>query len=200
VAAALAAVTGERWSGLPDTDCYSPHFRLIRDRDGLTLSAQLNAHKRPACWNVSPASVTTEDAKRLWLHDHRRHDEDTSANIGQAKSPAQIAKDITRRVLPLAEELARRAYESEAVMRDRKAWLNATGTQLHNATAPRLELKAYGQPERGSIKQEYRAWGTPYVAVTLDAYDRRVDVELHDLAPEVAFQLLAQLPPQESDT
>ena len=192
VAAALTTATGEPWTGQTDADSYDSNFKLIRYRDGLTVRAGLSTHPKPH-WHVYPASVTAPDASRLWLHDHRKNGEDTSANIGRDKPPMQIARDIVRRILPIGEELARRALESRRVELERKAWLENAVAQVCAATQSRLPLRLSHHDEKAT-RRELRHWGKPYVTVTLDAYDHLFKVEVDDIPQEIALAMLAQLP------
>lgn len=195
VAAALTAATGETWSGTTATECYCPHFTLTRERDGLNVEASLSTHKRPAAWHVYAGTLQTKDGERLSLHDHRRRDEDNGANIGQTKTPEQIARDIVRRILPLAEELAARALEARRLAQERRAWLDATAAQVIAAARDRIQLEP-PRHENDGTRRELRHWGKPHVVVTLDAYDREVKLEADDLSPAILLAMLAQLPAQ----
>lgn len=191
VAAALTAETSERWTGSHDPENYTPHFKLARCKDGLTVSAGLSTHRRPPTWHVYPASVTAPDASRLWLNDHRKSGEDTSANIGQGKTPVQIARDIVRRILPIAEDLAHRAIEARQVDLERKAWLDKTTAELCAKSHVPLRLSHHDEM---STRRELRHWGKPYVTLTLDACDQLINVAVEDIASEVALRLLGELP------
>jgi hypothetical protein len=193
VSAAMSKHTGEHWTATTDPDHYAPTFAMIRERDGLSIRAALTTRTGKSAWNVYPGHVTAPDGNRIWLYDHRKHGEDTDANIGQTKSPEQIARDTIRRVLPIAEELARRALEARATHLDRQAWLDRTAAHMIAVTRERIPLRLCHHDEK-STRRELRHCGKPYVTLTLDAYDRQVKVEIDDLAPEIALAMLAQLP------
>jgi len=193
IAAAMTAATGEEWNGIPDPETYDPHFTLKRFRDGVTVQASYSQYRNPGKWHVYAGHVTTADGKRLWLNEHKRRDEETSANISGTKPPAQIARDIIRRVLPITEELAQRALAAHALELDRKGWLERTAAEFMEATKERLALRPSHHDEK-STRRELRHWSKPYVTVTLDAYDHEVKVEVDDIPPEAALAMLAQLP------
>ena len=193
IAAAMTTATGEEWNGIPDPEFYGVRFTLKRYRDGVTVEVSLSTHKRPAAWHTCAGSVTTPDGVRHWLNNHKHRDEETSANLGQAKPAAQVARDIVRRVLPITEELAKRALASHALELERKAWLEQTAAQIMDATRERLSLRPSHHDEK-STRRELRHWSKPYVTVTLDAYDHEVKVEVDDIPPETALAMLAQLP------
>ena len=194
VSAALTAATGERWTGSTDEEHHTTHYTLTRERDGLTLSVSLSSHRRPHAWHVYPGHIPAPDGSRHWLGNHRRRDEDTGANIGTAKSPQQIARDIARRVLPLADELARRALDAHAETLARNNWLEETAARFIAATRDRVPLESRHH-DPTSTRRELRHWGKPYITVTLDAYDHEAKIEVDDITPDVALALLAQLPP-----
>ena len=194
VSAALTAATGERWTGSTDPENHTTCYTLTRSRDGLTVSVSLSSHRRPQAWHVYPGHIPAPDGSRLWLSNHRQRDEDTSANVGAAKSPQQIARDIARRVLPIAEELARRALEADATAKARAAWLEETTARFIAATRDRVPLESRHH-DPTSTRRELRHWGKPYITVTLDAYDHEAKIEVDDITPDVALALLAQLPP-----
>ena len=193
VSAALTTATGDRWTGTPSPESYCPHYSLTRQLDGLTVEASLSRHKRPAAWHVYASALQITTGEKLSLHDHRRRDEDGGANIGAAKSAEQIARDIVRRILPLAEELATRAVEARRLQIERQTWLDETTARVIDATRDRLKLEAPNRQQDGT-RRELRHWGKPHVVVTLDAYDCEVKVEADDLSPDTALAMLAQLP------
>jgi hypothetical protein len=194
VARAMNAVTGDRWSGIPDTESYEVHFQLLRLKDNISLCLGLSTYPRPGHWHAYPGSITTEDGVRLWLSEHERREDTLSANISKDKSPVQVARDLCRRILPIAEELARRALEARRLQHERDTWLDTTITRMVDALAPRLTFTTR-QSDKGSLRRELCHYGKPHAVITLNACDHTADVKIEELTPDTALAMLSQIPP-----
>lgn len=201
IAAAMTAHTGEPWHGTPEPDCYEPRFELIRDRDGLRFTLSATNYQRPAAWEVYAASVdlpNTDPApdasptRREQLHNHRRREEHLSVKIGRTKPPAQVARDIARRLLPLAEELTARAEVSRLEAIDRTAWLEAAATRLCAACPVPLE-RVIGAHDHERILRHY---GEPRITVKLQPFGQSIQIEVADMPLTTAAAALATLTPE----
>ena len=116
VARELSTLTGETWTA--DTPEEPYHYRHIRRGDGAEVSLSLRDYPRPARFSASgnfpPYDCAPCYEKRVTIH------------ISTSKTPAQIAKDITRRLLPThlpqyAEALQRHQRTLAAVARGQAA-------------------------------------------------------------------------------
>jgi hypothetical protein len=195
IATALTKTTGDDWLGLISEDCCDARFTLERVRDGLSLSASFPTYQNNARqWHFHAGTVNVPGNGKVSLYNYRRGDEVTPrANIAATKHPAQIAADITRRILPPTDELIARAITHDAATTLREAWLDRTHKELVRACPLKLEAPNHDRRERGG-SLEIRHWGKPYVTANLSTYSQEVKLTLDDLTPELAARILALLP------
>jgi hypothetical protein len=136
----------------------------------------------------------------LHFHEYRRRDAPSlSAGISATKTAEQIARDLTRRFLPDAEEAiaqTRATWDRELERRD------AVGFAIDTLRAayPRLQEPHLNDWDREKGKRgELGAWGAPYIKAKASHYDGRttVHLELSDLPLETAAAVLALVPNRE---
>lgn len=189
IAAALTHVTGQAWIGHTPEDTYCPRALVTRTGDGLTVSVDYNANPSPH-WRASLDYVTASDGAQLSIRGNRKRDEETGANIGATKDPGQIARDIARRLLPVAAEIIPRALATHAAELARDAWLAST-VEAFTAAVPGLEET---DRNRNESTRHLRRYGNPWLAIEIHGYDQTIKIEAHSLPPAHALAMLANFP------
>ena len=116
VARELSTLTGETWTAeTPDFPC---HYRHIRRGDGAEVSLSLRDYPQPAKFSAYGSFPNHEAGPRS--------EDRVTVHLATTKTPPQIAKDITRRLLPTylpqyAEALQRHQRTLAAVARGQAA-------------------------------------------------------------------------------
>ena len=200
--AALTDLTRETWTGTPDPDCYAARVRVLRNRDGLQLIVAAFSENRQGRWSVHAASVRLPNhgakegelaVKAENLAAHARHgtpERNLTIYLSRAKPAAQIARDIARRLLPLADMLAERATSANRELKARLDWLDTTERELRAQLPYPLTAGATQRDGNRELHTDsYR------VQVQLHAYDRSVKIQADGLTPATAAAVLIALTP-----
>ena len=90
VARELSTLTGETWT--TDTPEEPQHFRHLRRGDGAEVSLSLRDYPQPAKFSAYGNFPNSDCAPRS--------EDRVTVHLASTKAPAQIAKDIARRLLP----------------------------------------------------------------------------------------------------
>lgn len=189
LAAAMTTLQKEEWTGQPPPEDTDHFFRLVRTRDGLAFHVTAPTYPATAAWSISADRVTVANSPEIVtasLTQHRTRDEHTHIGVSRTKPAAQIARDISRRLLPLAETLAGRACEAHALELDNANWRTAVTYRLTHACPVPLE-------PAGDDNEHLRHWGDPHIHVELRTYSRKAKVEIDDLDIDTAEAILAAL-------
>ena len=189
IAAAMTGLHKEEWTGQPPPEDADHFFRLVRARDGLAFHVTAPTYPATAAWSISADRVTvatSPETVTASLSQHRTREENTHIGISRQKPAAQVARDISRRLLPLAETLAGRACEAHAKEVDDANWRTAVTYRLTHACPLPLE-------PAGTDGNHLRHWGEPHIHVELHTYGRKVQVSVDDLDIDTADAILAAL-------
>ncbi len=189
IAAELTEQTGHQWTGHcdPDREADTPHFSLLRERDRLSLFVGTEWRKKTQ-WQIAPSKIKTAAGERK-LYDHRTHNPAAwSVLSSREKTPAQIAKDILRRVMPQAEAAAARAIESANAELQRKAWIDATKAKLIEAN-PDLEPEQYKKDTAHFMEELH----SEHTTTTIFAGGRSISITMRDLDTDTAAQIMRTL-------
>jgi hypothetical protein len=187
IALEMTTATGETWRAILDPDDWKPRLVLLRERDGISLFMS-HSWQKENIWYASSEAVKAPDGTSIRLSDWRPRDcKDYCANISDKKTPAQIARDIIRRIVPAAENAAQRALEGWKKQTERTAWLEAT-TARFLSDCPGLELSR--QSENNPSRREFRRYGRPHITAEIEAYDHDAKLTLCDISPETALAVL----------
>lgn len=120
-------------------------------------------------------------------------EENPAIGVGGDKTPAQVARDIQRRVLPevarIYAKLAERARETEATVNTARGVYR----QMCEVLGITAELCAYGEVLSASL---YGVVPGSYGEVTV-SYGGSVDIHARGLTPEVAEKVLRALKGEE---
>lgn len=188
IAVELTKVAGATWTA---SSIDATGFRLENEH-GLAL--YLNARTDIHVWRVAPADLmdpTNPDGPRLRLYGHKRHDERwPAANIARAKTPAQVARDIARRVLAPLAPLVERVIDFANAEERRHQWTKTTLDRLQ-PLAPftdRSEFKDHKWNRPG-----LRKWGHRSIELEADAYDQTITLKIQELPPDTAAAVLQAL-------
>jgi len=174
----------EAWTAKTDEELHYEHFLLIRQRDGLELfiSGRWSGKNH---WHVSLGSLTMPDGTRQSTRDHKRRDEagETSLNTSKAKTPAQIVRDIRRRLWPFADELCARALDHHAKKTAEANRRDAIRERLVKASHYQLEANDR-EPAR------LTRWGTPHIRAEIRTYGGDEVKFEFDCTPDQAEQIV----------
>ena len=192
---ALATRTGQAWDASTNPEHYHRNFDLTRRFDGLNIHVRQRIDNPPT-WDAAPGSISDPAAPgaKIHLHDYRERDDSAfSANMTAAKTPAQLAADIARRILPVAEAAAARALEATAAKHTRDEWVKQTAAALI-ALMPGASLLDGTRSEYPKVVHH----GTPYIVAVLDSHDRSMDLTIDDQTPDQVRAILAtiEFPPE----
>lgn len=192
----LTRATGEDWTAKTDDerDYHNITATFARTRDGLEVSIRVltPTHYEAHAWNV-----TAPDGTRLNIHDGRRRDEaPPSAKIARTKPQEQIARDIARRIIPLADTYAVRTLEYHAVRNAADVITEAAIKTLTDA-AP-LEWWKDDHNKKPGGYRNMTAHACHYLKAEI-APDGDVKLSIDNLPPEIAAEIIrivAALPPK----
>lgn len=220
IAEELTKTTGDDWKPLfsKADNCFpnrTPYVRdLRRTRDGLRLhfhhtNAKGYGDYGPWIWSVSPNSIPTKTGEKS-LHDFKTYDQrygkepNGKANISATKTPAKVAADIVRRVLPVAEALAAKATGEGDAQTIREAWLQETLAIFRAACPAPLDASPRNYSgrdrEKGSPMSAHYYGGraSPSIDLEFSAYGHTAEIKLRDVPRELAAKILALLPKPEA--
>ncbi len=189
IAAAMTQLHKEEWASLPPLEDTDRFFRIERARDGLTICITAPTYPQTESWSVYADSITIATSPEILtakLSQHSTREEHTRIGVSRTKPAAQIARDITRRLLPLAETLAERARQRHAKEIDDANW-RADATRRLTQFCP-LPLEPAGTGE-----EHLRHWGDTHIHVTLHTYGRKVQVDIDGIDIAAAETILAAL-------
>ena len=189
IAAAMAKLHKEEWTGLPPSEETDRFFRIQRTRDGLTLCLTAPTYPPTESWSIYADRITVATSPEtitVSLSQHSTREEKTRISVSRTKPAAQIARDITRRLLPLAETLAGRACEARAKEIENANWRAVVIHRLTHACPLPLEPVGTGE-------DNLRHWGETHIHIELRTYGRKAKVEIDDIDIDTAENILAAL-------
>ena len=189
LAAAMTQLHKEEWTSLPPPEETDRFFRIQRTRDGLTLCLTAPTYPPTESWTIYADRITVATSPEtitVSLSQHSTREEKTRISVSRTKPAAQIARDITRRLLPLAETLAGRACEARAKEIDNANWRAVVIHRLTHACPLPLEPV-------GTSEDNLRHWGETHIHIELRTYGRKAKVEIDDIDIDTAENILAAL-------
>jgi hypothetical protein len=203
IAAQLTTQTGQHWKIIePQADTHHHSGYPMLPSGAELTNGQISfdiagAYKKKTHWDISPNYPQTHDGRNSFDYksdEHRRGEVSDSATLSKSKTPAQIARDIARRVLPgLTTETAYRRDKMQRTVDSVQSaenllqrMIDASGDKLkrdnHHTPSSIPERKAYTRYDSGiSLEIEARGYSTPSVKLSAD------------LTPEQAAAVIALL-------
>lgn len=105
ISEAIAAALGEQWEAVPQSEEYPDcGWRFIRAGDGLTLCSSPPSYSHRNAWRFSVSAPRHKGAYVEAYDGDRSRMACPGIGCADTKTPEQMAKDITRRLLPDAEK------------------------------------------------------------------------------------------------
>ena len=199
LAVALTRTTGDQYrpAATDADDTRSGRFVLDRAHDGLRITGAFDVYGfknrlRLSTWTVQ----STDGTKRLNVHDGRRHGEPSEdITAADTKTPAQVAKDAARRMLPLANKYAAQVRADHDAETTRAAKQTNEAQMLRDA-APWPLADHWENKDARNRRTKYYTTGNPLrvdLTVTHDGTAAAVDLDLHSMTPEQTLRVFAAL-------
>jgi hypothetical protein len=140
--------------------------------------------------NISGQYPTYSDRKPVTFH----NEPGPSINVGPTQSPAQVAKQINRRLLADYQQRLRRVRQA---IEENEGWMNGVN-QLHDQVAATLgpigqvSSKRTGKESHPEVSIKSATGGGNYGSVHINS-GTSISLELHSMRPDDALALLALL-------